>query len=190
MIVGVKRCTGQNDLRREQFLREGIVAGVAGTVGQDLTDGFIRQGRNAEHIRAVYHTVADHIGRIGAAAVLPQPVIDSRHLRKIAAGAVNIKIQPAVDRVGQNDRQKLAACPEVEAAQHTQHSRRSTARPHPRQLAYKQRAEKAAQQVERRDRQRLVVVHILHPGDKQHRQDCTDRRQYREGARLLFIQSV
>ena len=57
---------------------------------------------------------------------------------------------------------------------------------HPRQLAYKQRAEKAAQQVERRDRQRLVVVHILHPGDKQHRQDCTDRRQYREGARLFL----
>ena len=76
MVVGVKRRTGQHDLRREQLLREGIVAGIAGTVGQNFADGLIRQRRDAEHIRAVDHAVTDHVGGVFAGAVLPQPSVD------------------------------------------------------------------------------------------------------------------
>jgi len=64
------------DLRREQLLREGIVAGIAGTVGQNFADGLIRQRRDAEHIRAVDHAVTDHVGGVFAGAVLPQPSVD------------------------------------------------------------------------------------------------------------------
>ena len=100
------------------------------------------------------------------------------------------KVQSAVKSAGENHRQQLAARAEVQRTQHARRHSQNAARPRPRQIADEQRTEEAAQQVERRDGQRLVVVHILHTGDEQHGQHRADGGKNGERTGLSIIQSV
>ena len=172
MVAGVKGRAGQHDLCRKQLFREGIVARVDRTVSQNGADALVRQGRRAEDIGTVGQAVADHVGGVVPLAVFPQEAVHLGDLGHIGTLVIDGEKQAAVPRAGQLDRHQLAAPRKVDSAPHADQRGQGAAQPFAGQVRRQQSQHVQPQQVKRRHRQRLVVVHVLHFGhekDGEHR---------------------